>query len=59
MRRPPEPADPLGPFEVGQHENEQKLGVRSWAERVEARLEPTFELIAPHRVCLRRAWTVA
>jgi hypothetical protein len=68
-RLAPELADPVGAFEVGEHQDVEQLGARSGTERGQALPQLSFELIGPHRATAcsrisrsRRAtgdWTVS
>lgn len=44
----PELTDPLGPLEVGQDEDVEKLGVGSRRDGIETLLEPAFQFIRTH-----------
>jgi hypothetical protein len=54
LRVPAELSDPVGPLEVGQHEDVEQLGAGSRAERVEAFAESALELVGSHGRRLRR-----
>ena len=45
---PPVGADRVGPVEVGEHQDAEKFGAGSGAERVEACPKSAFQLIRPH-----------
>ena len=45
---PPELADPVGPIEVGQHQDVEQLGAGSRTEGVETISKSALELIGPH-----------
>jgi hypothetical protein len=45
LRIGPELADPLGPVQVGEHQDMEQLGAGSGTERVEALLWSAFQLI--------------
>jgi hypothetical protein len=51
----PELADPVGPVEVGEHQNVEQLGAGSGTELVEACSQPALKLVGPHglRLCRR------
>jgi hypothetical protein len=46
-------ADPVGPLEVGQHEDVEEFGTGSGTEGDQAGSEPTLELVGSH------GWEVA
>jgi hypothetical protein len=48
LRVAPELADPLGAFEVGQHEDVEELGAGSATEGIETLPEPALEFVRPH-----------
>ena len=50
FRVAPELTDPVGPFEVGEHQDVEQLGAGSGAECVEAFTEPSFDLLHGHEV---------
>jgi hypothetical protein len=54
LRVAPELADPVGPLEVGEHQDVEQLGAGSRPEGIEALTEAAFEFIWPHRPSLRR-----
>jgi hypothetical protein len=49
LRVAPELADPVGPLEVGQHQDVEQFGAACGAERVEALSESALALIGSHR----------
>jgi len=53
LRVAPELADPIGSLEVGEHQDVEKLGAGSGAERVEACLETALEFVGAHGRRLR------
>ena len=53
----PELADPVGPFEAGEHQDVEKLGAGSGAERVEALPDQALELVGSHQLRRRRPAT--
>jgi hypothetical protein len=56
LRVAPELSDPLGAFEVRQHQDVEELGAGSWTEGVEALSESALQLVGSHgRRRLRRA----
>jgi hypothetical protein len=50
---PVELADPVGPLEVGEHQDVEQLGAGSGTERVEAGSESAFQLVGSHGRRLR------
>ena len=44
----PELADPVGPLEVGEHQDVEELGAGSGAESVEPLAQDSFELLEVH-----------
>jgi hypothetical protein len=54
LRVAPELPHPVGPLEVGQHEDVEQFGAGSGAERVEALPKSAFELVGSHGRRLRR-----
>ena len=48
LRLAPELADPVGPLEVGQHQDVEQLGAGSGAERVEALAELPLDVLQVH-----------
>jgi hypothetical protein len=53
LRVPPELADPVGPVEVGEHQDVEELGAGSRPERAESLLESALEFVWAHRRSLR------
>jgi hypothetical protein len=49
LRVAPEFSDPVGPLEVGEHEDVEKLGTRSRAECVQAAPKSALEFVGSHR----------
>jgi hypothetical protein len=54
LRITPELSDPVGPLEVGEHQDVEQLGAGSGAERVETFSESAFKFVGPHCRRLRR-----
>jgi hypothetical protein len=50
LRVAPELADPVGPLEVGEHQDVEKLGAGSGTEGVEAFTELTLDLVEVHGI---------
>jgi hypothetical protein len=50
LRVAPELSDPVGPLEVGEHQDVEQLGVACGAEGVEAFSDSALELIRAHSV---------
>jgi hypothetical protein len=48
LRVAPELSDPLGPLEVGQHQDVQQLGARSRSERIQACPQTPLEFVRSH-----------
>ena len=47
LRIAPELTDPVGPLEVGEHEDVEQVGAESRSEGVSAGSEPALELVGP------------
>jgi hypothetical protein len=58
LRVAPELADPVGPLEVGEHEDMEQFGARSRTEGVEALPEPLLEAIGTHQLVAFAACSV-
>jgi hypothetical protein len=54
LRVPPELADPVGPLEVGEHQDVEQFGPGSRTEGVQALPEAALKLIGSHDGRLRR-----
>jgi hypothetical protein len=50
LRVPPELADPVGPVEVGEHQDVEELGAGSRPERAESLTELTLALLQVHGI---------
>jgi hypothetical protein len=53
LRVAPELADPVGPLEVGEHEDVEQVGAGSRTESVQARPESAFKIVGSHSRRLR------
>jgi len=66
LRVPPELADPVGPVEVGEHEDVEQLSAWSGGERVETLLQSALEFVGADvhprillRYCTGSTWKVS
>jgi hypothetical protein len=50
LRVGPDLADPVGPFEVGEHQDVEKLGAWSWPEGVETFQESALDMPEVHEI---------
>jgi len=53
LRVAPELSDPVCPLEVGEHEDMEELGTRSWTEGLQAFAKPALTLVGSHDRRLR------
>jgi hypothetical protein len=58
LRVAPELSDPVGPLEVGQHQDVEQFGAGSRAEGVQAFAQPALQLVGSHGRRLRRPFAL-